>query len=226
MKKMNKNTRKQVFDKFGGRCAYCGCELDFDKFQIDHFIPQVWAKNEGLKPDNSFENLMPACVECNRYKSSNHIEGMREWLESSKQKLLKTQNLRILNRVGGFSINEKPIRFYFETINNRIMETDYDFGILRGLEPMNVVTFCNTCGHALCWGRECYWYYNALMVIVLDPMRFYRRTTDKLLAAFGYDIVDEIRYDALKQKKTVPLKGRGKSLLTDEQIVEIFENNH
>ncbi len=64
------------------------------------------------------------------------------------------------------------------------------------------------------------------MVIVLDPMRFYRRTTDKLLAAFGYDIVDEIRYDALKQKKTVPLKGRGKSLLTDEQIVEIFENNH
>ena len=110
--------RKKIFDKYDGHCAYCGCEIDFSKMQVDHFNAQIWNKDKGEKPDNSFENLMPACKECNRYKSAWNIEYIRELLEKSKKQLLKTQNLRILNRLNGFQINDEPIEFYFEKFSN------------------------------------------------------------------------------------------------------------
>ncbi|MDR0618296.1 MAG: HNH endonuclease, partial [Bacteroidales bacterium] len=92
---MKKETRKTIFDKFGGHCAYCGTEINFDKFQVDHFV----AKLKGGSDD--VDNLMPSCIECNRYKATLSIETFREWLEKSKKQLLRTQNLRILNRIGG-----------------------------------------------------------------------------------------------------------------------------
>ncbi|MDR1182033.1 MAG: HNH endonuclease [Bacteroidales bacterium] len=111
---MKKEIRKLVFDKYDGRCAYCGVELDFKTFQVDHFKAQIWDKLEGKQPDGSLDNLMPACAECNRYKAEWNIEVVREWLEKSKKQLLKTQNLRILHRLGGFVISDEPIKFYFE----------------------------------------------------------------------------------------------------------------
>ena len=114
MNPKNKQDRKIIFDKFNGHCAYCGCELQLEKFQVDHFEAQYWAIAEGGQPDNSYENLMPACAECNRYKSDWTIEVIRTWLEKSKKQLVKTQNLRILNRIGGFTISDEPIKFYYE----------------------------------------------------------------------------------------------------------------
>lgn len=111
---MKKKLRQQVFEKLNGRCAYCGCKLEFEKMQIDHFFAQIWETEKGNKPDNTIDNLMPSCAECNRYKSSWNIEVIRTWLENSKKKLLKTQNLRILNRMGGFHISEEPLLFHFE----------------------------------------------------------------------------------------------------------------
>ena len=108
---MKQEIRRIVFNKFNGHCAYCGTELDFSKFQVDHFIPKLKGGS------NDLDNLMPSCTECNRYKATLSIDIFREWLEKSKKQLLRTQNLRILNRIGGFSINDKPIIFYFELIN-------------------------------------------------------------------------------------------------------------
>lgn len=119
MNPKNKQDRKIIFDKFNGHCAYCGCELNFDKFQVDHFKAQIWDKDKGEQTDNSYENLMPACAECNRYKGAWNIEQMREWLEKSKKQLVKTQNLRILNRIGGFAISDEPIKFYYEKHKNK-----------------------------------------------------------------------------------------------------------
>lgn len=111
---MKKELRQQVYEKYGGHCAYCGCELEFGKMQVDHFKAQVYDKEAGRKINNDIDNLMPACAECNRYKAEWSIEVMREWLQKSKQQLLKTQNLRILHRMGGFEISNKPLIFYFE----------------------------------------------------------------------------------------------------------------
>jgi 5-methylcytosine-specific restriction endonuclease McrA len=38
---MNMTTRRLVYDKYGGRCAYCGKELRFEDMQVDHIVP-VW----------------------------------------------------------------------------------------------------------------------------------------------------------------------------------------
>ena len=111
--------RMMVYEKCGGHCAYCGKEITMKEMQVDHFNSKFRAEYSGSQPDNSFDNLMPACAECNRYKSSDSIETMRKFLEKSKSQLLKTQNLRILNRLGGFSISDKPIQFYFEQFNNQ-----------------------------------------------------------------------------------------------------------
>lgn len=35
-KKLTKIQRKIVYDKTGGRCAYCGCELEINNFHVDY----------------------------------------------------------------------------------------------------------------------------------------------------------------------------------------------
>lgn len=35
---MNKSDRLKIFNKFGGRCAYCGCELQ-KGWHVDELMP-------------------------------------------------------------------------------------------------------------------------------------------------------------------------------------------
>lgn len=36
---MKKSDRQKVFEKYGGRCAYCGCELKGKRWNVDHIEP-------------------------------------------------------------------------------------------------------------------------------------------------------------------------------------------
>ena len=36
-KSPTKEQRKLVYQMYDGRCAYCGCELEFKDMQVDHF---------------------------------------------------------------------------------------------------------------------------------------------------------------------------------------------
>lgn len=38
-----KQVRQKVFDKYNGRCAYCGCDLT-KSFHVDHFNPLMRGK--------------------------------------------------------------------------------------------------------------------------------------------------------------------------------------
>lgn len=59
-KQLSKEDREKVFNKYGGRCAYCGCKLKSIKdMQVDHFIP---FRNGGA---GEMSNYMPACRQCN-----------------------------------------------------------------------------------------------------------------------------------------------------------------
>ena len=40
--KANKTDRKKVLDKYGGHCAYCGCELTLKSMQIDHIVSRAY----------------------------------------------------------------------------------------------------------------------------------------------------------------------------------------
>ncbi|RYE02129.1 MAG: HNH endonuclease [Sphingobacteriales bacterium] len=56
--------RREVFDKSGGRCFYCGTVLKLDgKWHIEHQMPRAL-----MGPDELL-NLVAACVPCNLAKS-------------------------------------------------------------------------------------------------------------------------------------------------------------
>jgi 5-methylcytosine-specific restriction endonuclease McrA len=60
--------RGRIWDKCGGRCHYCGCELHpFWTFTIDHLIP----KSRG--GTNAIENLVAACPDCNHAKGDSLV---------------------------------------------------------------------------------------------------------------------------------------------------------
>ena len=63
-KSISKAMRQKVLDKYGGRCAYCGKELDLKTLRVDHLHPHYRGG------EDSFENYMPACYQCNFYKST------------------------------------------------------------------------------------------------------------------------------------------------------------
>lgn len=35
-KAISKKIREALYEKYNHRCAYCGCELEYEKMQIDH----------------------------------------------------------------------------------------------------------------------------------------------------------------------------------------------
>lgn len=117
-KSISKSTRKIVYQKYNGRCAYCGCELEYKDMQIDHIRSVYW--NNG---DNEIDNLMPACRMCNFYKSTYSLEEFRERLQTLTERLEKTFIYRLAKKYGIVEEHKKPIRFYFE---KRGRENEYD----------------------------------------------------------------------------------------------------
>lgn len=94
---MTKAAKEMIFNKYGGRCAYCGCELK-SVWQIDHAISkQYFPYWDGVKPEhvNHIDNLMPACVMCNHYKRSSCVEsngqhvGFRDFMKTFHLRLRK-----------------------------------------------------------------------------------------------------------------------------------------
>lgn len=63
--------RTQIWNKSEGLCWYCGHDLDFERFDVDHVIPT--SRGGG----SEIENLVPACPSCNRRKHAHDIEGFR-----------------------------------------------------------------------------------------------------------------------------------------------------
>ena len=94
---INEITKEEVFNKFGGRCAYCGVVIKpIDRsitgqkikiwaiennikdikgmFEIDHIIP----KSRGGSDDIS--NLFPSCSECNQIKNDRNLDYLKKRL--------------------------------------------------------------------------------------------------------------------------------------------------
>lgn len=94
--------KKRVFAKTNGRCYYCGCELQFDEFQIDHLIP----KSEGGKGG---DNLVPSCRDCNMFKGKLGIEDFRKKIDDSIHSSIQG---RMIAKY--FNISEKSKGFYFD----------------------------------------------------------------------------------------------------------------
>jgi 5-methylcytosine-specific restriction endonuclease McrA len=140
---MTKNKRLEIFNKFGGKCAYSGTPLE-DDWQVDHIIPQNklhWLQSrvmrDYLKTDitdiDDIANLIPCQRIINHYKRSLDLEDFRKlWLEGLHKRLDKPKNPRTeasrktkeyrLKVASYFGITpDKPFcgKFYFETITGQ-----------------------------------------------------------------------------------------------------------
>ena len=114
--------REKVYNKYGGRCAYCGTKIEFKQMQVDHFFPQFL---KHLKPDednNDFKNLMPSCRKCNIHKHAMRPEVWRKELALQVTRLRKVAQFDRALRFNQIEISEKPIVFYFET---GVVKTNY-----------------------------------------------------------------------------------------------------
>lgn len=129
---MTKKLRQEVYDKYGGRCAYTGCFLE-DDWQVDHMVSKhlwIYYKNEGSF--DNIENLLPALRIVNHYKRAQDLEYFREYMTDFHKRLAKlpkkttverTKNRIIyMNKVADvFGITvDKPFcgKFYFETLGD------------------------------------------------------------------------------------------------------------
>lgn len=115
---MTKKQREEVYNKYGGHCAYCGKKIEYKDMQVDHQIPQIRAKSRWHKvnPEKIYtdENLFPSCRRCNGYKRSNSLATFREWIEKIPEKLKNVFIYKVGLDYGIVEEYPKKIKFFFE----------------------------------------------------------------------------------------------------------------
>lgn len=129
--------RQIIFDKYGGKCAYCGCELQ-KGWHVDHIEPirrvykdkikdgeLVYGKNgmrvqeyDLLNPElDVIDNKIPSCPPCNINKHSASVEQFRDYI-AQYVKSLNTRNVQyqMAKKYGLIQETGNPVKFYFETL--------------------------------------------------------------------------------------------------------------
>lgn len=125
-----KINRDIIYNKFKGRCAYCGHKIKIGDMQVDHIIPKStysfhmetrhkvppFLSHLTIYDVNHVDNLFPSCQVCNLRKLNYSLEDFRSEvgelvniLENKSQtyKLAKRFNFVTTKRV-------KSFKFYFE----------------------------------------------------------------------------------------------------------------
>jgi len=108
------NKRNVVFNKYNGKCAYCGVELP-KGWNIDHITPKVYGGT------NDLDNLNPSCKDCNNYKCHTDLEGYRNQLKkllNDKPEYLFKSKTKMQVAINMGSIKQYLWNglFYFENI--------------------------------------------------------------------------------------------------------------
>ena len=121
-KPIPKKIRLALYEKYNHKCAYCGCDLEYNDMQVDHKAP-VYVHTD-LKQDMTVEemydesNFLPACRQCNFYKSTMSIEEFRKRLGSTMMNnLQKNFNYKLAIKYGLVVEHTKPVVFYFEYLH-------------------------------------------------------------------------------------------------------------
>lgn len=122
-----KINREEVYNKCDGHCGYCGKEITIKQMQVDHIKPlyrndkvttlEVWGVERGT---NDFENLLPSCSRCNKWKSTYSVENFRDIVQKSIDRLDRdTPNFRLAKDYGLLTVTDKKVIFYFEKTKDR-----------------------------------------------------------------------------------------------------------
>jgi 5-methylcytosine-specific restriction endonuclease McrA len=145
--KLTPKQREELRMMFGGKCAYCGCDLPEKGWHADHVEPihREWWKREpkisyevvdgaiisheekqvvGLeRPENdTLDNLFPACRACNLDKRVMSLESWRGVLANKVNVCRYASAFRHAERFGLVQIVDKPVVFWFEKYNLQVVE--------------------------------------------------------------------------------------------------------
>lgn len=129
---MKKAVREQIFNKYGGKCAYCGCDLQ-KGWHVDEIEPvrrnfnwnqdkrryEVNKDNPMCHPERlHIDNQNPSCPSCNINKHSESLESFRSAIKGYMKHLneVSTQ-YKIAKRYGLITETDIDVKFYFETLN-------------------------------------------------------------------------------------------------------------
>jgi 5-methylcytosine-specific restriction endonuclease McrA len=131
---VSKKNREIIYNKYNGRCAYCG-EVLQKGWHIDELEPVrrkfTYDKNKGtfkatgdcLHPERfNIDNQMPSCPSCNINKHSMSLEEFRNLISGFMKHLneVNTQ-YKIAKRYGLVNETIKPIVFYFERVSANVL---------------------------------------------------------------------------------------------------------
>jgi 5-methylcytosine-specific restriction endonuclease McrA len=125
-----KTDRQIIFDKFGGKCAYCGCELQ-KGWHVDHIQPIVrdfkYSKHKSRfehtgycrNPENeNLDNYNPSCASCNIQKNSFTLEQFRNNIKQFVNSLNQySTQYKFAKRYGLITETNIDVIFYFEIFN-------------------------------------------------------------------------------------------------------------
>ena len=113
-RRLSAKERKQIYDMFDGRCAYCGTEVTFRGMQVDHKKPLYAGGSDDI------ENMFPACRSCNHYKSTRDIEKFRTYLQGIPARLMRDNiAYQVGARFGIVKSDDEPVEFYFEKVGGK-----------------------------------------------------------------------------------------------------------
>lgn len=128
---ISKKDREIIKNKFGGKCAYCGCELQ-KGWHVDEIEPvrrnHIWNREkrryeiDKKKPMKHperlhIDNQNPSCASCNINKHSESLENFRKSIKGYMKHLNeKSTQYKIAKRYGLITETDIEVKFYFETI--------------------------------------------------------------------------------------------------------------
>lgn len=115
-KPIPKKIREQVYQKYNGHCAYCGCELEMKDMQVDHVISVARQRfnKDKIEDINHIDNLLPSCRSCNYYKDTCGIEGFRKKLRTLMERVKQPFIYRLASKYGMVEERSWDGKFYFE----------------------------------------------------------------------------------------------------------------
>lgn len=92
---MNKEHRQRIFDKYGGKCAFCGYDLEkgWQVWDIEPIVTAISKDGEFVRIGDSYGNLLPACKSCASTRNY-HSSGSKMDIEKFRHEL--TQSFHFL----------------------------------------------------------------------------------------------------------------------------------
>lgn len=104
-----KETRQATYEKYGGRCAYCGDPIRYTEMEVDYVQPI----QQGGKMD--LDNMLPSCRVCKRNRNNKPLEKFRRQLQDIPKTLERGRDYRLGIRYGLLRESLAPtVQFYFE----------------------------------------------------------------------------------------------------------------